>query len=154
MSQSLFCSLKCARPSDEAGVVDMPSLFSFPPLCFSQLPTLPPTSHLINMQASCQCGLVRFETPAAQAKIFICHCTDCRHQSSSAFGISAMFSRPSFEKVVMPVLQKKIQAGDVKIYESPTDSGRIKQCLFCSRCGSRLAHPGKGEEEKEGAMVR
>ena len=107
------------------------------------------------MQASCQCGLVHFENPASEpAKVYICHCTECRHQSSSAFGISAIFSRESFERAVMPVMDMMIKDGDVKVYERATQTGRTLQCLFCSRCGSRLLHMGKGEEEKDGATIR
>lgn len=47
-----------------------------------------------------------------------------------------------------------IKDGDVKVYERLTITGRTMQCLFCTRCGSRLVHMGKGEEEKEGVIVR
>lgn len=47
-----------------------------------------------------------------------------------------------------------IKDGDVKIYERPTATRRTMQCLFCTRCGCRLVHMGKGEEEKKGAIIR
>ena len=47
-----------------------------------------------------------------------------------------------------------IKDQDVKVFERPTETGRTMECLFCSRCGCRLVHKGKGEEEKEGATVR
>lgn len=46
-----------------------------------------------------------------------------------------------------------IKDGDVKIYERPTATRRTMQCLFCTRCGCRLVHMGKGEEEKKGAII-
>jgi hypothetical protein len=54
----------------------------------------------------------------------------------------------------MPSMKMRIESGDVKIYERQTATRRTLQCLFCSRCGSRLVHLGKGEETKEGATVR
>jgi hypothetical protein len=47
-----------------------------------------------------------------------------------------------------------IKDGDVKVYERPTLKGRTLQCLFCTRCGCRVVHMGKGEEEKVGATIR
>ncbi|KAL2405664.1 hypothetical protein ABEF95_010386 [Exophiala dermatitidis] len=48
------------------------------------------------MEGRCQCGSVHFTTPLPQPlKIFICHCLECRRQSASAFGITAIF--PAFE---------------------------------------------------------
>lgn len=48
------------------------------------------------MEGRCQCGAVRFTTPLVRPlKMFVCHCLECRRQSASAFGITAMF--PAFE---------------------------------------------------------
>ncbi|RYC54724.1 hypothetical protein CHU98_g11479, partial [Xylaria longipes] len=46
------------------------------------------------MEARCQCGAVRFTTPLPKPlALYICHCAECRRQSSSAFGTSAIFPR-------------------------------------------------------------
>lgn len=46
------------------------------------------------MEAQCQCGAVRFTTPLPKPlALYICHCSECRRQSSSAFGTSAIFPR-------------------------------------------------------------
>ena len=48
------------------------------------------------MDARCQCGAVRFRTPIEKPlALYVCHCSECRRQASSAFGTSAIF--PSFE---------------------------------------------------------
>lgn len=48
------------------------------------------------MNASCQCGAVTFKTPLPQPlALYICHCTECRRQTGSAFGSSAIF--PTFQ---------------------------------------------------------
>ncbi|KAK7427488.1 hypothetical protein QQZ08_005929 [Neonectria magnoliae] len=47
------------------------------------------------MEARCQCGAVSFTTPLPQPlALYICHCSECRRQTSSAFGTSAIF--PAF----------------------------------------------------------
>lgn len=44
------------------------------------------------MQARCQCGRVTFKTPLDQPlALYICHCDECKRQTSSAFGTSAIF---------------------------------------------------------------
>ena len=44
------------------------------------------------MDASCQCGAVAFKTPLPKPlALYICHCSECRRQTSSAFGTSAIF---------------------------------------------------------------
>ena len=46
------------------------------------------------MDASCQCGAVTFKTPLRHPlTLYICHCAECRRQTSSAFGASAIFPR-------------------------------------------------------------
>ena len=80
------------------------------------------------MDAQCQCGAIKFRTPLpAPLKVFVCHCFECRHQSGSAFGISAIF--PPFE---LP--------NAIAVYIRNTASGKNLECLFCSKCGSRLVH--------------
>lgn len=84
------------------------------------------------MLARCQCNLVRFVCPLPQPlKIYICHCTECRHQSSSVFGISALF--PNFD---LPT-----EAGPhVTYFARRTGSGQNLDCYFCKDCGARLVH--------------
>lgn len=90
------------------------------------------------MEGRCQCGQIQFKTPLPEPVIiYICHCTECRHQSSSAFGVTARF--PWFE---LPVTDPE----HVKTYSRRGLSGRTTHCLFCSRCGSRLIHRRDGEE--------
>ncbi|KAI0390620.1 Mss4-like protein [Xylariaceae sp. FL0594] len=87
------------------------------------------------MEARCQCGAVRFKTPIPKPlALYICHCAECRRQSSSAFGTSAIF--PRFELPRM---------GGLACYTRPTHTGQTLYCYFCQKCGTRLIHttPGK-----------
>ncbi|KAF5871848.1 uncharacterized protein Bfra_008873 [Botrytis fragariae] len=46
------------------------------------------------MNVSCECQNVVFKTPLAKPlALYICHCNECKRQSSSAFGASAIFPR-------------------------------------------------------------
>ncbi|KIX08490.1 uncharacterized protein Z518_03146 [Rhinocladiella mackenziei CBS 650.93] len=87
------------------------------------------------MEGQCQCGSVRFTTPTPKPlKMYFCHCLECRRQSASAFGISAIF--PAFE---IPST-----VTDIGVYtHSNTTSGREKKCYFCKKCGTRVMHGGK-----------
>ena len=91
-----------------------------------------------DMLASCQCERVRFVCPLPQPlKIYICHCTRCRHQSSSAFGISAIF--PSFD---LP----SETGPHVEFFTRRTLKGHDLDCYFCKHCGARLVHRVAGQE--------
>ncbi|KAJ5819962.1 hypothetical protein N7474_005553 [Penicillium riverlandense] len=98
----------------------------------------------MGMKARCQCGQVSFETPLDKPlRINVCHCTECQHQSSSAFGISAIF--PYFE---LPESVSNL----VGSYTRRTLNGRDMECLFCKNCGARVMHrfrnmvPAPGEK--------
>ena len=78
----------------------------------------------------CQCGEIRYEITAEPHTIYVCHCTDCQRQSSSAFGMSMSVARDAF----------KITKGAPNTWRTVTDSGREKICKFCGECGTRLYH--------------
>ena len=82
------------------------------------------------MNGSCACGAVKFTTPTMEPiMLFHCHCIDCRKQSASAFGTSAIF--PFFSVADNP---------SVSFFVKQADSGRKKHCYFCNKCGSRIMH--------------
>lgn len=98
----------------------------------------------MGMNARCQCGQVKFTTPTDKPlRLNACHCTECRHQSSAAFGITAIF--PYFE---LPESVSDL----VGCYTRTTLTGRHMECLFCQNCGARLLHrfrdavPAPGEK--------
>ena len=86
----------------------------------------------LTMEGRCQCSQIRFTTPLAKPiALYICHCTECRHQSSSAFGMTALF--PAFD-IPEPYL------GAIAVYSRPTSKGGRSDGYFCTKCGSRLVH--------------
>ncbi|KAH8793476.1 Mss4-like protein [Hyaloscypha finlandica] len=99
------------------------------------------------MNASCQCGAIAFKTPLPKPlAVYICHCDECRRQSSSAFGCSAIF--PSFP---LPASVK----GALSCYSRPTASGHTLNCYFCRSCGTRVIHstPGKDVVSVKGGCI-
>lgn len=82
----------------------------------------------------CQCGQVRFQCAEEPQEIYICHCTECRRQSASAFGISFIVSRTDFQ----------VLSEAPRLWRRAADSGRNVECAFCSGCGSRIWHQSSG----------
>src|SRR5437773_1616904 len=87
------------------------------------------------MNVSCQCDAVAFTTATPKPiTVYCCHCTECRKQSSSAFGISARF--PAAD--VFP-LSDTLRAR-LGVWSRPSDSGTTVDCYFCQACGVRVFH--------------
>ena len=78
----------------------------------------------------CQCGAVRYELWDAPETVYFCHCTECRKQSASAFGISVIMRASAF----------KLTAGQPRVWQRDTDSGNRLDCWFCPDCGTRVWH--------------
>lgn len=76
----------------------------------------------------CQCGAVRYESSSEPLALFVCHCTECRKQSASAFGMSLPIPRSDFQ----------VTKGEPKFWTRLGDSGRPIRCAFCPDCGTRL----------------
>ncbi|KAL7897004.1 Mss4-like protein [Trichoderma sp. SZMC 28014] len=82
------------------------------------------------MDARCQCGAVSFKTPLPEPlALYICHCSECKKQTGSAFGTSAIY--PRF---------KLPETENLNCYARPTASGETLYCYFCRLCGTRLIH--------------
>jgi hypothetical protein len=99
------------------------------------------------MNGSCACGAVKYTTPSVEPlMLFHCHCIDCRKQSSSAFGTSAIF--PYFSVADDP---------SVSFFIRTCDSGRKQCCYFCNKCGNRILHAyvtNVGEANPETVAVK
>lgn len=89
------------------------------------------------LHGGCQCGSVRYQCTQPAMKTYVCHCTECRKQSSSAFGISVQVSQVAF----------RVVRGEPKLWSRPTETGHVLDCWFCPDCGSRLWHQRHGSTE-------
>lgn len=85
----------------------------------------------------CQCGDIRYLAPRKSLALYVCHCTECRKQSSSAFGVSFTVRRDAF----------KVMQGQPAFWARQTASGHTLECAFCRSCGSRLWHQSSGYPE-------
>jgi hypothetical protein len=116
------------------------------------------------MEGRCQCGAVKFRTPQPNPlKWYVCHCLECRRQSSSAFGISAIF--PNFDLLGQnpsPSSEGESENTPPSPHEnslignythSNTTSGRSKRCYFCKRCGSRIMNLSVVPGDEKGGFV-
>jgi hypothetical protein len=89
----------------------------------------------------CQCGGVRYAlaeaSPDAPWAVYVCHCTECRKQSASAFGISVIVPPDSF----------RLTAGAPRVWTRQTATGNRLDCWFCPDCGGRIWHASSGFAE-------
>jgi hypothetical protein len=80
-----------------------------------------------SFSGSCLCGQVRLSVRGEPLRVGICHCTDCRQESGSAFTFFGIWPAGQFER-----------SG-----ESAQFNGRH----FCTSCGSRLFSVDEREAE-------
>lgn len=92
------------------------------------LPTLPLTG-------GCQCGALRYRASAAPYVFYLCHCTECQRHTSSAFGESLRFRAEEVEVT-----------GKVERFRRVAESGKVREGLFCPKCGVRVLHRTEGAE--------
>ncbi|KAK4658715.1 hypothetical protein QC762_103945 [Podospora pseudocomata] len=126
------------------------------------------------MNASCQCGSIRFKTPLPKPlALYICHCIACQRQTSSAFGVSAIFPRFSLPANLIqpppssPTPSSVSSSGSppagcegsgnnlLSVYSRATTNGQTLYCYFCKRCGTRLVHdsPNKNVVSVKGGCL-
>ncbi|KAK3303001.1 Mss4-like protein [Chaetomium strumarium] len=101
------------------------------------------------MEVTCQCKTISFTTPTAEPlAVYVCHCTECRAQSASAFGTSAIFPAEPGLFPLPPELASRLQ-----VWTRPTDSGGTMDCYFCRVCGVRVMHRIRGADGTERETV-
>ncbi len=89
------------------------------------------------LEGGCQCGAVRYTISGPPVVFYLCHCTECQKQSSSAFGESLRVNLADFTI-----------SGPTRTWRRPIGDGtRHQACTFCDTCGTRLTHqrPGYGD---------
>ena len=80
------------------------------------------------LSGCCLCGALRYEYRGAIGPVSMCHCSDCRKTSGSAFGVSIELLKDSFE----------LTSGDAAAYEMEAESGNRLTRHFCPHCGSPI----------------
>lgn len=82
------------------------------------------------IEGSCQCGSVRYRVKSESLKTYVCHCSECRKQSASAFGIS----------VIVKSVDLQLVSGRPRVWSRAATKGGTLDCAFCPDCGTRLWH--------------
>jgi hypothetical protein len=82
---------------------------------------------MTTLTSSCKCGNVRVALRGNPVRIGICHCTDCRQESGSAFTFFAVWPAAEFE--------------------SQGETSEFAGRRFCPNCGSRLFSANEDEAE-------
>ena len=79
--------------------------------------------------AICACGQASITVASNPEMHGVCHCTDCKRRTGSAFGISSYFPKASVVEV----------AGETTIYAfHHADQNHDQERHFCSKCGTTL----------------
>ena len=77
-------------------------------------------------KASCCCGKCFIEVEGEPSLNGICHCSNCKRRTGSAFGWSAYFADS----------QVRQKSGDLRLHE--IHSAQHQQRWFCADCGTTL----------------
>ncbi len=81
------------------------------------------------MTATCACGQAAITVNALPRMHGVCHCTNCKRRTGSAFGISAYFDKAAVVR----------QSGETTIYAfHHAGQDHDQERHFCSRCGTTL----------------
>ena len=81
------------------------------------------------MTATCACGQTSITVKAGPTMHGVCHCTNCKRRTGSAFGISAYFDKTA---VVATTGQTNVYAF------SHTPQNHDQERHFCAKCGTTL----------------
>lgn len=79
------------------------------------------------VRGGCLCGAIRYETTVPPLATLLCHCSNCRKQSGSAFSFN----------ILMPI-EAYSQTGETKVFLDSGDSGKHVARNFCADCGSPI----------------
>lgn len=81
----------------------------------------------MNRVAHCACGSVSVPSSGEPRTRCVCHCTNCKGRTGSAFGVSACFMRNELD----------VATGERVVYSSHhTGEHDGEERYFCARCGT------------------
>ena len=81
------------------------------------------------MTATCACGQASITVNAMPTLHGVCHCTNCKRRTGSAFGISAYFERTA-------VVGRTGKTNVYAFHHAPQDQDQVRH--FCAVCGTTL----------------
>lgn len=75
-------------------------------------------------EAACACGQLRLEVTGTPLRISVCHCSECRRRTGSAFSHNARFERAKVRMM-----------GEDRVHTRLGDEGSRIRYHFCGDCG-------------------
>lgn len=81
-------------------------------------------------EGGCQCGAIRYRLAGEPVFLTVCHCSECKRQSGSAFGMSLRMRWSDVET----------SGAKPKRWTRIADNGAPVVCAFCETCGTRVWH--------------
>lgn len=94
------------------------------------------------IDGSCLCGHIRYSATIDDAKVRICHCTQCQINSASAFRTGVLVHQDNF----------RLTHGQLKTYVKTAESGNRRVLTFCPECGTSIY--GSGVEDQTFLSLR
>ncbi|KAF6801014.1 hypothetical protein CSOJ01_12063 [Colletotrichum sojae] len=85
-----------------------------------------------NITGQCLCGDIKYTIAGKPLAAALCHCSDCRRISGSAFGYNWVVPTNIFSFT-----------GEPKSYTTTANSGNPATSHFCGNCGVTLWREGK-----------
>jgi hypothetical protein len=82
----------------------------------------------MKVDGHCHCGSIKFEAEIDPDALTICHCTDCRRLSGSAFRTNIRATAENFT----------LLSGSPKTYVKTAESGNKRVQAFCGICGTPI----------------
>ena len=79
--------------------------------------------------ATCRCGSLKAECFGEPVLMSVCHCTECKRRTGSAFSAQARFPAENVSVI-----------GEFRIFTRTADSERTLTYRFCPSCGSTVAY--------------
>ena len=81
-------------------------------------------------EGGCQCGNISYRVEGESVNLFVCHCTECQKQTSSAFGMALWISNYEIKSLT----------GQLQSWTRLAPSGQEIMGRFCGSCGTRVFH--------------
>lgn len=90
-----------------------------------------------SFKGRCQCGKHRYRVAGETVALFVCHCSECQRQSSSAFGMALCLRNFTTETT----------GENLGVWARKTPLGQKLVGEYCESCGTRLFHRMAGQTE-------
>lgn len=79
--------------------------------------------------ASCQCGKLTAVARGEPVRVSVCHCTECKRRSGSAFAYNSTWMEDQVEA-----------SGPSRSFRRSSDEGYWCEIYFCPGCGSTVTY--------------